>query len=97
MRVQVNEIGIDYKDEGAGLPVVFIHAYPLNKTMWDEQVDALKNRCRIVAPDPVWHLRRRTDWTRGRKAGTVRAAKRPGAGQRPFVLLRLTINSEPRS
>lgn len=51
MKLQINGIDIDYRDEGAGLPIVFVHAYPLNKTMWDDQVAALKGHCRIITLD----------------------------------------------
>ena len=39
------------RDQGAGLPVVFIHAFPLNLTMWDEQVAALQTHCRAITLD----------------------------------------------
>jgi pimeloyl-ACP methyl ester carboxylesterase len=51
MRKEINGINIDYRDEGAGLPVIFIHAFPLNQTMWDEQVAALEGRCRTITLD----------------------------------------------
>src|SRR5688500_18803950 len=40
-----------YDDVGAGLPIVFIHAFPLNRTMWAPQVSALVERCRCIAVD----------------------------------------------
>lgn len=40
-----------YDDVGTGQPVLFIHAFPLNRTMWAPQVSALVERCRCVAPD----------------------------------------------
>ncbi|HXG91439.1 MAG TPA: alpha/beta hydrolase [Blastocatellia bacterium] len=51
MKATINGINIDYRDEGAGLPVLFIHAFPLNQTMWDDQVAALKNICRAITLD----------------------------------------------
>src|SRR5215470_12421251 len=48
---KINGIDIDYNDQGSGLPVIFIHAFPLNQTMWDEQVAALKDRCRVITLD----------------------------------------------
>lgn len=51
MKTNVNGINIDYRDEGSGLAVVFIHAFPLNKTMWDDQVAALRDRYRIITID----------------------------------------------
>jgi len=51
MKTELNGINIEYRDEGAGLPVIFLHAFPLNQTMWDDQVAALRNHCRAVTLD----------------------------------------------
>jgi pimeloyl-ACP methyl ester carboxylesterase len=51
MRATVNGISINYRDEGSGLPVVFLHAFPLNQTMWDGQVTELRHRCRTITLD----------------------------------------------
>ena len=51
MKATVNSITIDYRDEGAGEPVIFLHAFPLNQTMWDEQVAALARHCRTITID----------------------------------------------
>lgn len=49
----VNNIRIAYDDHGAGLPILFLHAFPLNRSMWVDQVGALlsENHFRLVAPD----------------------------------------------
>src|SRR6185503_2983280 len=47
----VDDAGIAYDDVGSGLPVVFLHAFPLNRTMWDPQVGALVAECRCIAID----------------------------------------------
>lgn len=41
---------LSYHEIGSGLPVVFIHGYPLNHTIWEKQFP-LSNRYRIIAPD----------------------------------------------
>ncbi|HEX8091969.1 MAG TPA: alpha/beta fold hydrolase [Blastocatellia bacterium] len=51
MKIEINKINIDYRDEGAGIPVIFIHAFPLNQSMWDEQLAGLKNHCRVITID----------------------------------------------
>ena len=51
MKTELNGISIEYRDEGAGLPVIFLHAFPLNQTMWDDQVAALRNHCRAITVD----------------------------------------------
>jgi 3-oxoadipate enol-lactonase len=47
----VNGIDLGYDDIGTGLPVLFAHAFPLNRTMWAPQVSALVERCRCVSLD----------------------------------------------
>lgn len=42
---------VAYLDEGAGAPLVFIHAFPLNATMWAPQLDRLPPGWRALAPD----------------------------------------------
>lgn len=51
MLIRTNGIGLDYRDEGSGIPVIFIHAFPLNQTMWDDQFVALQNHCRTITLD----------------------------------------------
>jgi pimeloyl-ACP methyl ester carboxylesterase len=48
---RVREIEIAYDDVGAGLPVVLLHGFPFNRTMWREQIEAVKDSHRVVAPD----------------------------------------------
>jgi pimeloyl-ACP methyl ester carboxylesterase len=47
----VGDTEIAYDDVGSGLPVVFLHAFPLNRTMWDPQVSALVGESRCIALD----------------------------------------------
>src|SRR5262245_13894491 len=51
MKVQVNGINLKYREWGEGLPLVFIHAFPLNQTMWDDQIISLRHRCRTITLD----------------------------------------------
>lgn len=37
VQTQVNGITFAYNDRGSGLPIIFLHAFPLNRTMWAEQ------------------------------------------------------------
>ena len=43
--------GIAFDDVGTGTPVVFLHAFALNRTMWAPQTSALAARCRCIAAD----------------------------------------------
>ena len=45
------DIGYDDVGSGSGVPLLLVHAFPLNRTMWAPQVSALVERCRCVAAD----------------------------------------------
>lgn len=47
----VNEDALAHIDVGRGLPVVLLHAFPLNRSMWEPQIAALFGECRCVVPD----------------------------------------------
>src|SRR5437868_9019192 len=53
MRAVVNNINIGYDDHGIGQPVLFLHAFPLNRSMWSGELVALlqEKRYRLVALD----------------------------------------------
>lgn len=45
-------IKLNYTDTGGdGTPVVLLHAFPFNSTMWEPQIDALGERYRFIVPD----------------------------------------------
>lgn len=48
---RVDDIQLAYTDTGMGLPVVLLHGYPFNRTLWTEQVSALSNSYRVITPD----------------------------------------------
>ena len=49
--VRVGDIDVACVDRGRGAPLVLVHGFPLDHTMWDAQIDALAARCRVIAPD----------------------------------------------
>ena len=55
--VSINDITVSYNDTGpVDSPViVFIHGFPLNKSMWDKQTAALKDNYRVIAYDIRGH------------------------------------------
>lgn len=55
MKVQLSEFSMAVEDRGAGLPVLFIHGYPLNNQIWQPQVEGLCDVARILAPDLRGH------------------------------------------
>jgi 3-oxoadipate enol-lactonase len=55
MIAHINGINLAYTDQGKGLPVVFLHAFPFNRRMWEAQVKALSDRYRIITIDLRGH------------------------------------------
>lgn len=55
VNARINGINLAYTDRGSGLPLVFLHAFPLNRSMWEPQVKALATRYRVIAPDLRGH------------------------------------------
>jgi len=51
MLIKINGIDLDYRDQGTGIPLVFLHAFPLNQQMWNDQLDTLQSRCRTISVD----------------------------------------------
>ena len=51
MIAPINGIQLSYDDVGADLPIVFVHAFPLDRSMWAPQVGALVRQGRCIAPD----------------------------------------------
>lgn len=47
----LSKTNLAYVDEGAGLPVLLVHGFPLDHTMWAAQIAALSQRARVIAPD----------------------------------------------
>lgn len=50
-RLVANEIELETVDQGRGRPLVFVHGFPLDHTIWNAQVDELSGRYRVIAPD----------------------------------------------
>ncbi len=44
-------VSLEYDDLGNGTPLLFIHGFPLDRSMWGPQVNALQKVCRVIAPD----------------------------------------------
>ncbi len=48
--ITVNGVTLAYDDQGEGPPLLFVHGYPLDRTIWRDQVQNLRG-WRCVAPD----------------------------------------------
>lgn len=64
MQAKINDMTLAYGDSGSGQPIVFLHAFPLNRTMWAGQEAALSSQFRVITIDlrghgesdaPLWH------------------------------------------
>lgn len=50
--VNVNNFNLSYNDVGEGdVPVIFLHGFPFDKTMWQIQIDFLRATHRLIACD----------------------------------------------
>jgi 3-oxoadipate enol-lactonase len=38
-------------DRGQGMPLLLVHGFPLNHTMWTSQIDVLSRQYRVIAPN----------------------------------------------
>jgi 3-oxoadipate enol-lactonase len=54
-RVRGIEVAYDLAGEEGGEPVVLLHGFPFNRSMWREQVEALRDTHRVIAPDLRGH------------------------------------------
>lgn len=53
MYAQVNGIRLFYTEHGQGLPVLLIHAFPVNSALWQEQIaqHTMLGNVRLIVPD----------------------------------------------
>jgi len=51
MDTTLNSIALSTADAGRGLPLVFLHGFPLSRGAWRKQVDAFRASYRVIAPD----------------------------------------------
>lgn len=49
--VTLSDCTISYVDEGQGAPLVFVHGFPLDHTMWRHQIEAFRATYRVIAID----------------------------------------------
>jgi len=55
MKIQLKKTSIAYDDVGQGMPILFIHGYPLNRSMWQPQLSGLKDIARVLSMDLRGH------------------------------------------
>lgn len=52
LMIEVNNFNLSYDDVGEGrIPIIFLHGFPFDKSMWKEQCEFLKTTYRLIAFD----------------------------------------------
>lgn len=52
LTIPVNNFDLSYDDLGEGnIPIIFLHGFPFDKSMWQGQLDFLKSAYRVIAVD----------------------------------------------
>lgn len=49
--LQDDGVDLSYYETGRGMPLVLLHGFPLDHTMWKAQIEALRGSCHVIAPD----------------------------------------------
>lgn len=55
MKLNINGISLALDDSGSGIPVMFIHGYPLSREIWQLQLAGLSDIAHVIAPDLRGH------------------------------------------
>src|SRR5690349_4340965 len=45
------EAGLSYEEQGRGVPLVLLHGFPFDHTIWAQQLADVSNKARVLAPD----------------------------------------------
>ena len=48
---RIGDIDLYALVRGSGRPLVLLHGFPFDHTMWQAQIEALATHCRVIAPD----------------------------------------------
>lgn len=50
-RIKVNDVELNFVERGHGTPLLLVHGFPLDHSMWQHQLEGLADVCRVIAPD----------------------------------------------
>ncbi len=50
-RVSIGDVELSVEVRGTGMPLLLVHGFPLDHTMWKPQIDDLSNGFQVIAPD----------------------------------------------
>ena len=51
METLINGIRLHYVQAGQGIPLLFVHGFPLDHTLWQPQLESLSDIAQVIAPD----------------------------------------------
>jgi 3-oxoadipate enol-lactonase len=51
MRIDLGNVSLNVVDRGGGSPVLLVHGFPLDHSMWQGQITMLSKEHRVIAPD----------------------------------------------
>ncbi len=49
--IPITDIELAVVEQGRGIPLLLVHGFPLDHTMWTGQIEGLGDLCRVIAPD----------------------------------------------
>jgi 3-oxoadipate enol-lactonase len=49
--VKLRDTSMNVVQSGSGVPLLLVHGYPLDYSMWQGQIDGLADKCHVIAPD----------------------------------------------
>jgi len=50
-----NAVRLSYEEIGQGIPIIMLHGFPLDRTIWYPVAELLKDRARLILPDLRGH------------------------------------------
>jgi 3-oxoadipate enol-lactonase len=49
--IEMHPVELYYEEHGSGLPVIFLHGFPFDHTIWEPVIPLLENQARLILPD----------------------------------------------
>jgi 3-oxoadipate enol-lactonase len=53
--MSIPAVSLNYKESGQGVPVILLHGFPFNHSIWDQVVTQLAESARLICPDLRGH------------------------------------------
>lgn len=93
MKIRAGGVEIAYEVYGEGEPVLLVHGFPLSSALWDDVVDRLKGKWKLIVPDLRGHGASEAGEARdmGRYASDLAAVLRATEETRPVVLVGMSM------